>query len=67
MVIVLKTYELLRNLLAPEKPNSNEYEELVNILRGHFQQEFKFSYNRFQIESEMVLVFIAQIKVLYLL
>jgi len=31
-----KTYELFRNLVAPQKPSEYKYEELVEVLNQHF-------------------------------
>ena len=67
-VIGPETYGLLRNLLTPEKPDSKEYEELVDILKGHLHpkplviaERFNF-HNRFRVESETVSDFAAQLK-----
>lgn len=32
-----QTYALMRNLLSPNKPGDRTYEELVKLLKDHFQ------------------------------
>jgi hypothetical protein len=32
-----ETYELLRNLCAPDKPASKRYEDLISLLRTHLE------------------------------
>ena len=48
-VIGTKAYALLRNIIAPEKPTSKEYDTLVEALRAHLDpkpiviaERFKF-------------------------
>ena len=36
-VIASLTYELLRNLVAPQKPAEYKYKELVEVLKKHFE------------------------------
>uniref|UniRef100_H3AQV6 ribonuclease H n=1 Tax=Latimeria chalumnae TaxID=7897 RepID=H3AQV6_LATCH len=48
--VVAQTYSLMRNLLSPEKPGDKTFEDLVNLLKKHFNpkpseivQRFKFN------------------------
>ena len=36
-VIGASTYKLLKSLLAPEKPNTKTFDELVNVLQRHYK------------------------------
>ena len=36
-VIGATTYKLLKSLLAPEKPNTETFDELVNVLQRHYK------------------------------
>ena len=36
-VIGATTYKLLKSLLAPEKPNTKTFDELVNVLQRHYK------------------------------
>ena len=62
-VIGAPTYKLLKSLLAPEKPNTKTFDELVNVLQRHYKpkpliiaERFRF-YKRQQQESETVASF----------
>ena len=66
------TYTILRNLLSPVKPNEKTFEDIVNVLRGHFKptplviaERYKF-YERKQTDGENVNAFIAELKKLSL-
>ena len=63
-----ETYGLLRNLVTPEKPDSKDYQELVNTLKEHLNpkplviaERFNFN-NRFRQDGESVMDFAAQLK-----
>ena len=65
-----ETYKLLKNLLAPEKPNEKNYKELTDVLLGHLQpkpifiaERYKF-YQRKQETGESVAEFIATLRCL---
>ena len=67
-IIGSKTYELLRNLVAPGKPADLKYQELVEILGKHFNpaplliaERFHF-HNRNQNEAEGVADYTAVLK-----
>ena len=67
-IIGSKTYELLRNLVAPGKPADLKYQELVEILGKHFNpaplliaERFHF-HNRNQNEAEGVADYAAVLK-----
>ena len=36
-VVGATTYKLLKSLLAPEKPNTKTFDELVNVLQRHYK------------------------------
>ena len=62
-VIGASTYKLLKSLLAPEKPNTKTFDELVNVLQRHYKpkpliiaERFRF-YKRQQQEGENVASF----------
>ena len=62
------TYGLLRSLLAPDKPGSRQYEELVKMLNDHFSpkpiiiaERFCF-HNQNQEEGESVAQYVAVLK-----
>ena len=62
-VIGASTYKLLKSLLAPEKPNTKTFDELVNVLQRHYKpkpliiaERFRF-YKRQQQEGETVASF----------
>ena len=62
-VIGASTYKLLNSLLAPEKPNTKTFDELVNVLQRHYKpkpliiaERFHF-YKRQQQEGETVASF----------
>ena len=57
-VIGATTYKLLKSVLAPEKPNTKTFDELVNVLQRHYKpkpliiaERFRF-YKRQQQEGE---------------
>ena len=67
-VIGTKTYTLLRNLVAPEKPATKTYTELVAALKGHLNpkplviaERFKF-HCRYQKEEESIAQYIAELR-----
>ena len=62
-VINASTYKLLKSLLAPEKPNTKTFDELVNVLQRHYKpkpliiaERFRF-HKRQQQEGENVASF----------
>nr|XP_061795480.1 uncharacterized protein K02A2.6-like [Nerophis lumbriciformis] len=67
-VIGPKTFNLLRNLLQPDKPGSKTYREIVETLNGHFSpkplviaERFRFQ-RRNQEEGESVTMFVAALR-----
>uniref|UniRef100_A0A3B3SNE8 CCHC-type domain-containing protein n=1 Tax=Paramormyrops kingsleyae TaxID=1676925 RepID=A0A3B3SNE8_9TELE len=67
-VIGAITYRLLRSLLAPEKPGTKMYQDLVDILNAHFSpkpiiitERFRF-HKRNQEEGESVVQYVAVLK-----
>ena len=52
-VIGSKTYSLLRNLLEPEKPSSKTYNELVGILKRHYEPKLVVIAERFSFYRRM--------------
>ena len=63
-----QTYQLLKNLLAPEKPNTLDYSELVEVLRRHWQpkpskivQRYHF-HSRVQKDNESISEFVAELR-----
>ena len=67
-VIGTKTYTLLRNLVAPEKPATKTYTELVATLKAHLNpkllvitERFKF-HCRYQKEGESIAQYIAVLR-----
>lgn len=67
-VIGSKTFNLLRNLLQPDKPGSKTYREIVETLNGHFSpkplviaERFRF-HRRNQEEGESVTMFVAALR-----
>ena len=62
------TYGLLKNLTAPDKPNTKSFDELCTILDSHLSPKpiviaecFRF-YKREQLESEQINEYIAELK-----
>ena len=67
-LIGTNTYKLLRNLIAPEKPDTKSYTELVQILANHYSptpaesvQRFKF-HSRVRRPEESVAKFVAELR-----
>jgi hypothetical protein len=63
-----QTYQLLKNLVAPEKPNTLDYSELVEVLRRHWQpkpskivQRYHF-HSRVQKDNESISEFVAELR-----
>ncbi len=63
-----KTYALLSNLLAPEKPSTKTYDELVAVVKAHLDpkpliiaERFRF-YQRNQGDSESVAQYMAELR-----
>ncbi|XP_038069806.1 uncharacterized protein K02A2.6-like [Patiria miniata] len=63
-----KTYGLLKNLIAPEKPSTKSYTELVDVLRKHLApkplviaERFRF-HKRDQREGESVTAYLAELR-----
>ena len=42
------TYQLIRNLLAPTKPNTKSFDELVKVVKDHHQPEPSVSVMRYE-------------------
>ena len=62
------TYQLIRNLVAPEKPTDKSLQELVALVQNHLTpspseivQRFKFN-SRSQKEGEAVAQFVAELR-----
>ena len=62
------TYELLRDLCSPEKPNTKSFDDLVTLLTGHLQpkptviaERYKF-HQRNQLSGETVTAYIAELR-----
>ena len=62
------TYDLLRDLCSPDKPNTKSFDELVTLLTNHLQpkptviaERYKF-YQRNQLSGETVTVYIAELR-----
>jgi len=56
-----QTYTLMRNLLSPEKPGSKSYEDLVSLLKNHFNpkpseivQRWKFNSRNRHLDENIV-------------
>ena len=67
-IVGSKTYNLLRDLLAPEKPSSRKYAELIEVLQKHYEpkplviaERFHF-HKRDQKEGETVSDYSAALK-----
>ena len=67
-VIGKKAYDLLRNLLAPEKPATKGYDSLVRTMKTHLDpqplviaQRFKF-HQRSQKSGESIAQFVAELR-----
>ncbi|RXM28480.1 hypothetical protein EOD39_9734 [Acipenser ruthenus] len=63
-----KTYNVIRNLTAPNSPSSKSYVELVELLKTHFQpkpsvimQHFIFN-TRVRTQGEFIATFVANLK-----
>ena len=63
-----KTYKLIRNLLAPAKPDSKTFDELAELVKNHrnpkpseIVQRFKFN-SRFRREGESVATYVAKLR-----
>ena len=63
-----KTYTLLRDLLAPEKPATKSFQQIVTTLQEHLSpkpleigERFRF-YKRNQHEEERILSYVAEIR-----
>ena len=63
-----KTYKLIRNLVAPDKPDSKTFKELAELVQNHrnpkpseIVQRFKFN-SRFRKEGESVATYVAELR-----
>ena len=63
-----KTYKLIRDLVAPDKPMDKLYQELVDLLTSHLDpkpsmivERFKFN-SRFRRDGETVAQFLAELR-----
>ena len=62
------TYKLMRNLLSPQKPSSKTYDELVRLMKEHFNpkpseivQRFKFD-SRIRQPGESISAYVAELR-----
>lgn len=69
-VIGSSTYALLRNLVSPAKPGEKSYDELVSVLKDHYNptpsetvQRSRFN-SRFRKPGESVATFVAELRAL---
>lgn len=67
-VVGAQTYSLMRNLVSPDKPGDRTFEELVTLLKEHFNprpseivQRFRFN-SRVRQPNEAVSEFVAQLR-----
>ena len=67
-VIGADAYGILRNLLAPQRPKDKSFDELKEVLIGHYSpkpiliaERFKF-HRRNQLESESIAQFVVELK-----
>jgi len=67
-VVGASTYQLIRNLVAPQKPTEKSFDDLVKLVQEHYQpnrsvivQRFKFNF-RTQQSGESVATFVAELK-----
>ena len=67
-VIGADAYGILRNLLAPQRPKDKSFDELKEVLIGHYSpkpiliaERFKF-HRRNQLESELIAQFVVELK-----
>ena len=67
-VIGADAYGILRNLLLPRRPKDKSFDELKEVLIGHYSpkpiliaERFKF-HRRNQLESELVAQFVVELK-----
>lgn len=63
-----QTYTLMRNLLSPERPGSKSYEDLVSLLKNHFNpkpseivQRWKFN-SRNRHFDESIVEYVAELR-----
>ena len=63
-----KSYELLRNLCAPAKPQEKTYQQLKELLKGHFEpkplviaERYHF-HRRDQAEGESIAEYVAELR-----
>ena len=63
-----RTFDLLRNLLQPAKPGEKSFDELVEVLKGHYAprpsvitQRYKFN-TRIRQQGESVSTYVAELK-----
>ena len=67
-VIGLDAYSLLRNLFSPDKPQDKDYDDLVGLLKKHFEPEplvitQRFHFNRRnQREGESLSEYVAELR-----
>ncbi|XP_041651122.1 uncharacterized protein K02A2.6-like [Cheilinus undulatus] len=67
-VVGASTYSLMRNLLSPEKPKDKSYQQLVLLLKNHFDpkpseivQRYKFD-SRSRMPNETVMDYVAELR-----
>ncbi|XP_053724301.1 uncharacterized protein LOC128760685 [Synchiropus splendidus] len=67
-VVGASTYSLMRNILSPDRPKDKTYQELVNLLKNHFDpkpseivQRYKFD-SRSRMPGESVMDFVAELR-----
>jgi len=62
------TYQVIRNLVAPDKPTEKTFDQIVKVVKGHYQptpsvivQRFKFN-TRSQKPGESISSFVAELR-----
>ena len=63
-----KTYQLIKNLIAPEKPTDKRYEEVVQVMKDHVEpkpsvvvQRFTF-HSRTRRQGELIADYMTELK-----
>ena len=63
-----QTYQLVKNLLAPERPADKTFQEIVLLMKNHYQpkpsiivERFNF-HSRYRKQGESVATFVAELK-----
>lgn len=62
------THQLIRNLVTPDKPSSHSFEELVDLVRNHYNPKLSAIVSRFKFsfcvrrQDETVATFVARLR-----